>query len=1004
MNEQEPARRCILVVEDDEGLSNLAQNALRKAGYDTEGVNSGAQTIEHVKAHPGIVLLLDIKLPDMTGSEIIQRLIEGDCLVPFIVMTGHGNQRTAVEMMKLGASDYLVKGLDLIDRLPLAFLHLFNDLDTKRQLRLAQEELARSDQILSRSADMMALVDKNFFYLATNPSYLYAVRKTKHEVIGHTMADVFGEELFESVIRPSAERCLTGEEITYQDWFELPPRPRRYLDITYSPYIKDDQIEGFVVKSRDITKRRRRDELLHQTSKLLQFYIARTPLAFMIFDMNLRITEWNESATRIFGFSKEETMGKPILELIVPDEALPQVVKTLKGLIDGEISDYSESDNNITKDGRIISCAWFNTPLLADDGSVIALACMAQDITERKRMEASLAESEQRYHSMVESTVDGIIVSDAAGVVTSWNKGASNIFGYRASEIVGKPFTALMPEAYWRRHNEGMRRLVRTDESQQIGQLLELEGVRKDGTLFPMELSLSTWQSEDNRFFAGICRDISERKAQMSELNLAATTFEAQEAIVITDPTGIILAVNKAYQEMTGYQADEIVGTHATILWPENNFPSAAIEREARWQSKSTYTDAMGTLHPMEVTTSAVTNVDGTVTHYVGHITDVTELRGKELALEQALKMEAIGQLSGGIAHDFNNLLNIILGNLGYIREALPERPGDLEEMFNDVFTAVEDGAHLTRRLLSFTRSSDETTKPINIVPLITGFSSFLTRALGDRIELTLDFSDEAMFIALSPHGLENAILNLAVNANDAMPGGGTLNISVSATHSPNEIESKYGISVDGDCICIKVADTGSGIAPEYLDKVRQPFFSTKPIDKGTGLGLPMVFDFAQRAGGSCHIASSLNVGTTVTLILPQTAEEEITSERVADETIKPGDETILIVEDNDKLLKVTRRIIAGFGYQVYSAENAEAARELIESGLAIDLVFSDIQMPGKWTGIELAELIRECHPDIKVLLTTGYSDRENVAEMFPTLAKPYSNTQVAIKLRELLD
>jgi signal transduction histidine kinase/DNA-binding response OmpR family regulator len=382
---------------------------------------------------------------------------------------------------------------------------------------------------------------------------------------------------------------------------------------------------------------------------------------------------------------------------------------------------------------------------------------------------------------------------------------------------------------------------------------------------------------------------------------------------------------------------------------------------------------------------------DGAAREIFGVILDATDRRSLEEQLAQARKMEAVGQLTGGVAHDFNNLLTVVLGNID-IMARKPEDEARRARRIEAVRQAAERGRNLTKQLLAFSRRQHLSPVSLNVNALISEFSPLMRQAVGEAVILDLLLSDEALCAHVDPTQLETALLNLAVNARDAMPEGGQLSI---ATRK------------DGDSVVIEVRDTGVGMTPEVCERVFEPFFTTKEVGKGSGLGLSQVYGFVRQSEGEVRLHSTEGQGTTFTLRLPA-SEEPIERSEAEEEPalVEGGHERVLLVEDDPTVLTLTLDMLTGLGYQVATATNATEALEIIQSGAEIDVLFSDVVMPGGVSGVSLARTARELRPGLPVLLTSGFVGEGAVLETaeFPLLDKPYETRLLAAKLRKVLD
>lgn len=394
----------------------------------------------------------------------------------------------------------------------------------------------------------------------------------------------------------------------------------------------------------------------------------------------------------------------------------------------------------------------------------------------------------------------------------------------------------------------------------------------------------------------------------------------------------------------------------------------------------------------------------------VGICQDVTERETGAAQLRQAQKMEAVGQLTGGLAHDFNNLLAIMIGNLDLLEE---QNAGNEEarECVSEALAAALRGSELTRQLLAFSRRQPLSPKKVNVNKLVGEMSSLWRRTLGENIEVSVRLDDQLWPTRADPSQLESAVLNLVINARDAMPDGGTLTVETcNISIDKNDWHDEEGEVQPGQYSVIAVSDTGCGMRPEVVAKAIEPFFTTKAVGQGSGLGLSMVYGFARQSGGTVHIYSEPGVGTTVRLYLPRQGEAEAGGvvEKPA-RSPERGVETVLVVEDNDSVRRVAERQLRELGYSVVAAANGPEALKLLDEGLKPDLIFTDVVMPGGMNGFELGKLARERRPGVKLLHTSGFTrpaEREpaEIRDALPVLTKPYRKADLARRVRSLLD
>ncbi len=507
--------------------------------------------------------------------------------------------------------------------------------------------------------------------------------------------------------------------------------------------------------------------------------------------------------------------------------------------------------------------------------------------------------------------------------------------------------------------------------------------------------------------------DLMEREA-----HLRSILDTVPEAMVIVDEAGTISSFSVAAERLFGYTAEEVCGKNVKILMPQPDRDAhdgyiarylATGERHiigygrvVKGQRKD------GSLFPMELAVGeAIANGRRIFT---GFIRDLTSRHKIEEELRQAQKMEAIGQLTGGLAHDFNNLLTIIGGNLEMIETKLRDKK--LLSLLREAQGAAEEGAKLTGQLLAFGRRQPLHPKLVDVGQLVSGFSDLLRRTLGETTEFRTVISGSANTALVDASQLQNALLNLVLNARDAMPRGGSLSIEISRVHLDADYAQMYPQVRAGNFILIAVTDTGMGMSADTKQHAFEPFFTTKDVGSGTGLGLSMVYGFAKQSGGHVQLYSEVGQGTSVRIFLPVVQKDTLDSHDQsqrdqAQSAIPGGSEKILVVEDDARVRRVAVLRLADAGYNVVEASNGKEALERLEENPDVALLFTDIAMPGGMTGDELAETVRITRPEIKILFTSGYAEPaiagRGLAQSGAWLKKPYTARELAVRLRELL-
>ena len=487
-----------------------------------------------------------------------------------------------------------------------------------------------------------------------------------------------------------------------------------------------------------------------------------------------------------------------------------------------------------------------------------------------------------------------------------------------------------------------------------------------------------------------------------------------QHAIVaITDVEGTITYANDRFCKLSGYSEDELIGQNHRLL-------NSGDKDQAEWQemyrvlnSGQVWHDIVrnmakdGHFYWVDTTIVPFMGKDNKPRSYIAIRTDITESKKSEQALRRSQKMDALGQLTGGIAHDFNNILNIILGNLELLNKQIPDDEKTRQRVQN-IHKSTMRAAELTRQLLSFSRHQAENVTTTNINQLIKEMGNLIAHSVTPQVEIEWHLANDLWSTEIAPGDFEDSLLNLVINARDALSGSGWLSIeTVNTTLDDNYCENNPDIE-PGDYVQLKISDCGEGMAVEQLEHIFEPFYTTKEQGKGTGLGLAMVFGFIQRSKGHINVESEQGLGTTFRLYLPRSNEAIRTvavSTEVAKEVLAEGNETILVVDDEEALLELAEESLLDLGYRVLTAGNGQQALDVLTRESSIDLMISDVIMPGGINGYELAERVTADYPELKVLLASGYTEKITTSEnhkrfSLNLLAKPYSQVELAQKVR----
>ena len=626
------------------------------------------------------------------------------------------------------------------------------------------------------------------------------------------------------------------------------------------------------------------------------------------------------------------------------------------------------------------------------------------------------------FEAAFSASLDAVVLVDHSGRIMLTNVAVTTLFGYSPEELIGRPIEILIPTDLRERHAEHLRRFLETPQSLFRGADLELglAGRHQDGTEFVVDVGLATVTARGRHFTVALVRDVRERQRSREFASLlAAIVTSSEDAIMSLDLEGILTSWNFAAEEMYGYEASEVLGRHISLVSPPDRLDEIVemlkrIPRDGAIQHYDTQRLRKdGTVFDVSVTVSPIRDASGEITGASGIIRDITqrlaaerEWRTLTVRLNQSERLESLGRLAGGIAHDFNNLLMVILNYANFAGDELDDKEaarGDLGQ----IHAAAERASKLTHQLLMFAGRKVLQPQVVNLNDVVTGVEQLLRRTIGEHVELTISLSRDPWLVEADPGQFEQVLVNLAVNARDAMPDGGLLTIDT----ENSEIDEAYtetnpGLA-PGRYVRLRVSDTGSGMEQAVLDHVFEPFFTTKPRGEGTGLGLPTVFGIVAQAGGEIQLYSEPGIGTTCRVLLPTTDRPPTIGRFPTEPRDLHGTETVLVVEDEDALREVARRILSRNGYVVLTSASGPEAIALVERHTGVvDLLLTDVIMP-QMLGKEVATRIQELRPGLPVLYMSGYAQPvlgPIVGEEIGLLEKPFSEQLLLMKVRDVLD
>jgi PAS domain S-box-containing protein len=624
------------------------------------------------------------------------------------------------------------------------------------------------------------------------------------------------------------------------------------------------------------------------------------------------------------------------------------------------------------------------------------------------------SERERLFSAVVESSHDAIILLTLDGTITAWNRAAERLSGFSAAEAVGKRIDIVFPPELRGQPREMLARIAKGEVIEQH----EAERRRKDGSPIYVSLVMSPIRSTTGYIVgaSSIVRDVSERKraeaAISQQIEERRRVFEtSQDLILVTDTKGSFVQVSPSSMTILGYEPAEMIGHSAVEFIHPDDLDSTRAEMRAarRGQQMRNFETRYVHRDGRAVTLSWMGTWSEPVRRHFFVGRDLTEKLAAEAQFRQAQKMEAVGQLTGGVAHDFNNILTVITGTIGILAEGVADRP-ELAAIARMIDEAAERGGQLTKHLLAFARKQPLRPRAIDVNNLVLETVKLLRPTLGQGIQIDPLLAEDAWAALVDPNQLTSALLNLALNARDAMPDGGSLAIETKNVYLDQAYADMHLEVAAGSYVMIAVSDTGSGIAPEDIERVFDPFFTTKEVGKGTGLGLSMVYGLVKQSNGHIKIYSEQGHGTNVKLYLPRaTGLDRVADEMLSLPTVQGGHEAVLVVEDDALVRKYAVTQIDSLGYTTLEAGNAAEALRLIGSGAAIDLLFTDVIMPGSMNGRQLVDAALKQRPSLKTLFTSGYTENAIVHHGrldsgVLLLVKPYRKLELARMIRMALD
>lgn len=752
-------------------------------------------------------------------------------------------------------------------------------------------------------------------------------------------------------------------------------------------------------------------------SDLLTAVVDSSEDAIIITNIYGIILAWNRGAEKVYGYTKSEIVGKPISQLI-PEDRIHELTYIFDRLHrDLPVERYETV--RLRKNGERIDVSLTWRPLKSSSGELVGAMLAVRDLSGLREAKAALRQRETEFRAVFENAGVGIVLLDRDGKCIQSNPFFQELLGYSAEELRNISFVQYT-------HPETLDAQITLLDEMIRGERdyyqIEKRYIRKDGTEMwgRLTASLVRDSSGEPMFTVGIVEDITERKhmdeiARESRQRLGLLVQQTPLGVISWDLDFRITEWNSAAEKMFGFTKEEVLGRHGLFLNPESarehvrQVWDGLLQGTGGKRSTNENMTKAGKVIQCEWYNSRLVDASGNLVGVASMVQDVTAQQELESQLRHSQKMEAVGRLAGGVAHDFNNLLNVIIGHAALMKNKNIDEA--LREHTDEIFSAAQKAAALTRQLLAFSRKQVLQPTVLDLNEVVQDLR-MLARVIGEDIELRLVPAEEPTYVQADRGQIEQVILNLALNARDAMPRGGRLTIETAKVTLSGERAKALSVT-PGEYVELVVTDTGHGMDAATQTRIFEPFFTTKEVGKGTGLGLATVHGVVTQSGGQIFVESELQVGTTFTILLPFS---EASAEVAAEEEKKVvqsvpianrGSETILLAEDEEGLRRLTRHILEKNGYTVIEARDGGSALEAARLAAGkIDLLITDLVMPGM-RGYDLAKLLRESRPSIRVLYISGYADaaveRQVADGLSGLLEKPFTPDALMAKIDEIL-
>lgn len=1007
----------VLIVEDDENLGYLLKVSLDRDNIATTLARNGAEALEAAADSRFDLMTIDHFLPDMTGDKVILSMRQEGLDIPFVMITGRGNEDLAVQAMKLGALDYLAKDDSLFQRVAEIVPEMLEGIKNREQLMKKRSALFESEKLFSAvfhlSSDGIVLLDDRLTVLDLNKRAVQLLGyNSRAGLAGKDMEEIFSPAV-KAEIEDLYERSEENAESSFKTGIKNKSGNILSFDIIVNTFRFQSRLHA-MLNIRDMTEHLHHLEALRNAAQEWRSTFDSINDMISVHDRGMRIVRMNKAFMEFVGKPYEEIIGRRCHEVLHPTSfpftSCPHQKTLERGLVVTDEVDLPEIG---------IPLLVTTSPIFDERGEIRGSVHVAKDVSELKKAHAELQERERFLGDILDSIQDGITILD------------ENFRIVRVNQYMKIKYQSMMPlegkHCYdvFQDQTEPCdlcptRRTLQSGEPSSEVICFKTSSYGQCGW---MEVYTFPLEDEDGRIIGIIeyMRDITKRRAAEEQLKESEEKYrrlfdDAHDAIMVIDSRGgIIVECNRAAEELTGYGRTELIGMDQAALHPgdEREDNSATVLRH--------YLDSPG-----EVIEEKILRKDGAIrdvsikisrvsylgTEFMrGVYRDITERKRINERVKQAQKLESIGTLAGGIAHDFNNILTAVIGFSDIIKTDLLSDEQPRVDDVDGIIEAAHRASELVKQVLTFSRQSEMERNCLDITPIIKETVKFLKASLPSTITIKEQINIIRRRIYADPVQMHQVVMNLCTNAHHAMlHNGGTLSIILDEIALTDEYLGDGNRIPPGEYVCLTVSDTGHGMDEMTLSKIFDPFFSTKSRDQGTGLGLSVVHGIIESHDGYINVYSSLGTGTTFRVYLPIAGQDSREQGRYEREVEIPrGTERLLIVDDEMSIVRTGKRMLTRLGYEVKSFTDSVACLEEFRRNVKhYDLVITDLTMP-HLTGLDLAAGVKKISPGTPVILMTGFAnaleegdlEKHNIDYL---IKKPVLKKDISVAIREALD